>query len=119
MADKKYNGWTNYETWLVKAHIDNDEGTQRYWLDVARDCWRRSEPEPHFTRKENAAFALRDRLKEEHDTAAGDLLDAGRSFSGNPATGVFRDLLRAAISEVNFQEIASHLIDDVSEGDDE
>lgn len=27
-TDKKYNGWTNYETWLVALHIDNDEGLQ-------------------------------------------------------------------------------------------
>jgi len=118
MADKKYNGWTNYETWLVKAYIDNDEGTQRYWLDVARDCWRRSEPEPYFTRKENAAFELRDHLKSTAYNAASDLADAARAYAGSMHQ-MLGDLLRAAISEVNFQEIASHLIDDVSEGDDE
>jgi len=26
MTTKEYNGWTNYETWLVKLWIDNDEG---------------------------------------------------------------------------------------------
>lgn len=26
-ADNKYNGWTNYETWLLKLNLDNDQGT--------------------------------------------------------------------------------------------
>ena len=29
MEDKKYNGWTNYETWLVNLWIDNDEAVQQ------------------------------------------------------------------------------------------
>jgi hypothetical protein len=117
MADKKYNGWTNYETWVVKAIMDNDEATQRYWQEVARDYWQRSEAQTYFSRKENAAFALRDRLKSTADDAASDLIDAA-----GPHKGVMHlmlgDLLRAAISDVNFYEVARHLIDDVSEGDD-
>lgn len=26
MKDEKYNGWTNYETWLIALYIDNDRG---------------------------------------------------------------------------------------------
>jgi len=26
MTDEKYNGWTNYETWLLKLNLDNDQG---------------------------------------------------------------------------------------------
>lgn len=26
MADKKYNGYRNYDTWLLCLNIDNDEG---------------------------------------------------------------------------------------------
>lgn len=24
MTDEEYNGWTNYDTWLVPLHVDND-----------------------------------------------------------------------------------------------
>jgi hypothetical protein len=27
MADESYNGWRNYETWLLKLNLDNDYGT--------------------------------------------------------------------------------------------
>lgn len=27
--DKKYNGWTNYETWKLALNLDNDEGVYR------------------------------------------------------------------------------------------
>ena len=33
MSDRKYNGWTNYETWVTKLWMDNDEGSQE-WFDV-------------------------------------------------------------------------------------
>ena len=28
MSDQEYNGWTNYETWLMALNIDNNEGMQ-------------------------------------------------------------------------------------------
>lgn len=30
MTEKNYNGWANYETWLVKLWIDNEEGSSSY-----------------------------------------------------------------------------------------
>jgi hypothetical protein len=34
--DTTYNGWANYETWAVALWIDNEEGTQRQALSMAR-----------------------------------------------------------------------------------
>ena len=31
--DQEYNGWTNYETWLMALNIDNDEGLQHAVLE--------------------------------------------------------------------------------------
>jgi len=38
IADKTYNGWTNYETWNVALWIGNDEGL----YDLARPCFMKS-----------------------------------------------------------------------------
>ena len=33
MTDEQYNGWANYETWLMALNIDNSEGLQQEVLD--------------------------------------------------------------------------------------
>ena len=33
MSDETYNGWTNYETWLLALNVDNDQGL----YNIARD----------------------------------------------------------------------------------
>ena len=32
---KRYNGWANYETWIVKLWLDNEETSYRFWGDMA------------------------------------------------------------------------------------
>jgi hypothetical protein len=102
-TDKTYNGWTNYETWAVKLWMDNEEGTYNYWQDVTRDILRRSVARTYLTEREAAAIELADLLKAEHEEAAPEV------------SGVFADLLSAALSEVDWHEIASSLIGDIEE----
>ena len=33
---KKYNGWTNYETWNVNLFITNEEGYYRTMIDILK-----------------------------------------------------------------------------------
>jgi hypothetical protein len=102
MATKKeYNGWYNYETWLVKLWIDNEEGSSRYWDETAQEVYDESEAEHSFTRDERATLTLSDRLKDEFEEAQPEV------------TGFWADLLNAAMSEVNWHEIAEHYIADV------
>lgn len=103
-TDKTYNGWTNYETWNVKLWMDNDEGSYRYWQDAAQDVYDEAEADDTFTRNERATLDLSDRLKSEFEESAPDL-----------GASCWSDLLTAALSEVNWHEIAEHLIDDVSD----
>lgn len=106
MNDKKYNGWTNYETWNVKLWIDNEEGSQNYWQEQAQEAYERAD-EDTLTKKENAATDLAERLKDQHQ-------EAMNEWTPNQAC-VFTDLLGAALSEVNWYEIAESMIEDAIE----
>src|SRR6266436_3571722 len=96
MNNKEYNGWYNYETWLVKLWIDNEEGSSRYWDEVAQEVYDESEAERFFTRDERAALTLSDRLKDEFEEAQPEV------------SGFWADLLNASMSEVNWHEISEH-----------
>jgi len=105
---KTYNGWTNYETWNVALWIGNEEGSERYWREAAQECYAAAEADRTFTRDERAALTLADRLKGEFEEA-------------NPITeaSVWADLMGAALSEVNWHEIAENYIEEADKTDAE
>ena len=104
-----YNGWTNYETWCVALWLDNEASSSAYWREQAEECCRAA-PESRrvhewgFTPHETARMALAQRLEE--DIHEADPL---------PESGLYSDLLGAALSEVNWYEIAGHYVDDVAD----
>ncbi len=89
--EKKYNGWVNYETWLVNLWFDNDQGTyemiQEFAIEEARSIIEISD-------------YLKNMVEEESPT-----LD----------NGLYCDLMTAAISEVDFYEIAEQHWNDTKE----
>ena len=94
-GEERYNGWENYETWVVKLWIDNEEAWYNQWNERA------------------------DELKEE----GGDLITLGLSDElkeafddGNPLeeAGVYTDLLYSALGNVNWYEIAESILEEVS-----
>ena len=91
MSDNKYNGWTNYETWNVKLWMDNDQGSYDYWREVTA----------RFDKDD--AHALSEILRLEHEENQPEL------------TGTYADLLGAALSSVNWYEIAESLLSDMAE----
>ena len=113
MTKKEYNGWTNYETWAVKLWIDNDEGSQSYWADQAKEelehadggisAYAKLTGRQIFTTEERATLALVNALKSHHE----EVLPKMEGFAA--------DLLNAAMSEVNWHEIAASLIADAKE----
>ena len=94
----EYNGWTNYETWAVKLWMDNDEGSQELYREMSEQY------------RDNAHELAR-AIQDDHEVIRGDLI-------GFTAC-VFTDLLNAAMSEVNWYEIAGNLLQDLPELCDE
>ena len=102
MPEQRYNGWSNYETWNVKLWMDNDEGSYNYWREQVQEVW---EQEDHDL--QNTITRLADMLESEHKDNA-------------PETcGVYADLLGAALSEVNWYEIAEAMTNDEELKEDE
>lgn len=101
-----YNGWPNYETWAVALWLGNDAGTYEHWRDQTRAQWNATAaPDPDwrtFTRRDRTLYKLSEQLKEE---VAQDGLPEGT------VTGVYADLLGAALSEVHWYTIAEHMLD--------
>ena len=109
-TQEKYDGWKNYETWCANLHIMNDMGEYVKWKGRASDIWKRSTESEVFTRKERATFDLADDLKEDFDELA-------ESALRQNCFVFFADMLRFAMSEVSWRQIAEDLIDDAIEKD--
>ena len=80
MTDERYNGWKNYETWCVSLWIENEEPSYLYSRELVAG-----------KDKGDAAQALKEWI-----TEASPLTDAT----------LYTDLLNAALSEVDWYEIA-------------
>lgn len=104
MNRNEYNGWTNYETWLVNMWIDNDEGSSDMWRERAQECWNDTDEDDDIdTRKRDAKYALSAMLKSDYESGAED----------TNCTGFWLDLINASLSEVNWDEIASAICDSI------
>jgi hypothetical protein len=106
----RYNGWHNYETWCVNLWMSNDQGSDEFYREMAQGVWNDCEPELRqnktvlFTRAEVATRNLAEGLKDDHEQRQSELTGV---------CGVFADLLTAALSEVDWYEIAEHYISDL------
>lgn len=104
--DKKYNGWTNYETWAVALWMDNDHLRHQFWREAANEA-RSVAPgckqvaDGIWDADQAARFLLADWLKEDFDENAP---------TSEPT--VYCDLLQASLESVAWQEIADHLLED-------
>ncbi len=103
----KYQGWTNYETWAVKLWMDNEQPSCDFWREQVVECWDEAKDEAHISRRENALYALADRLQEFHEDCAGYLLAQQKEPS------FINDLCHAAMGKVNWIEIADALLEEL------
>ena len=87
MNNKEYNGYYNYETWLVSLHIDNEQHYEREVQNLANTA--RNQYELANSIKN---FVEENMIKDEN---------------GKDITNCFlNDLINSALSEVNWQELA-------------
>ncbi len=93
-TDTTYNGWTNYETWLVNLWLSNDEGIWTMLEELAS----RTGPKTAFGFTRDRASVLADELP---DFVNEYIYDDTIEPSGLPA-----DLIGAALSRVNWGEMA-------------
>jgi hypothetical protein len=88
--DKTYNGWSTYETWLVNLWLTNDAALYEALLDDVVNA----------DTLYDAKQVLMSWLDNEYDL----FLEAAGAAHG----GLFPDLLKGALSEVNWYEIAKN-----------
>jgi hypothetical protein len=90
MTDTKYNGWTNYATWRVNLEIFDGMTPDDFGLD-----------EDQQTDAYELSLCLKDTV---HDI-----------IENTSTEGISRDYALAFISDVNWREIAQHMIADYAE----
>jgi hypothetical protein len=102
-----YNGWKNYETWCVNLWLSNDEGTYNHCRSLAAEC---RDEAPVDQR-------VKDGIWPEADATKFLLSDCLKEFveEQNPLNGqatMFSDLLNAALSEVDWHEVAEAFLEE-------
>ena len=86
-----YNGWKNYETWLVGVWFNDT--LSEYYLELFR--------EGELTKPVDA-----DNVKDYIESL---IFDCG----GLPENGFVTDLVNGALSEVDWAELADHIEDEI------
>lgn len=103
----QYNGWTNYETWNVKLWLDNEQSTQEMCAEYAREAWSNAEGNRYSSRSQVARAALSESIK------------AFVEDNAPQVESMYADLLNAAMSEVNYREIANSFLEEMEPQEDE
>jgi len=123
-----YNGWTNYETWAVALWIDNEEGSYYARQELAEpfiapediDEWSEDANfyETVSSEDKNPVYVVNEdgtrRVRVHNVTGYADAIQEWVETAMIPDLGasLASDLLGAALSEVNWREIAENWLDD-------
>jgi len=94
MADEKYNGWRNVETWRVQLHLANDEQTEPAVRRAIRT----------FAKQDSPPFSCAEWLRAYVEARVlpevGSVEDTWAQFSS--------DTLTAALERVDWHELAGY-----------
>jgi hypothetical protein len=105
-----YQGWKNYETWLVALHMDNEPGDYEYWKERVQEMvdegyYKDYGGEFLEDNKLKLVGTLSEEMKYMHEEMAGEV----------NLQGVLGDLLSAALGEVDWREIAENKLEDMED----
>ena len=124
MNTVEYNGWTNYETWLLNLHMTNEQGGTDFVMEFLDEHRKDEEAEWGVEGRKYActipsfvalARFLTDRYEEDATSVLSHDLTC-RTFDMNL---LWKDLINSALSEVNWMEIAKHRVEEWEEMQDE
>jgi hypothetical protein len=96
MSDKTYNGWTNYATWRVNLEIFDG-------VDLKNICM--------FYKTSPDAYDISQQLKD----YAEEIIFLDSHIGGKTPSSLLEDYARAFLEDVNWKEIAEHMIADYVE----
>ena len=92
MSDTTYNGWSNYATWRINLEIFDGFNPSDYY----------SAFDP------SDAYALGQSLKD----YAEEIIFQGVGYDERRPSNLMEDYARSFLQDVNYQEIAEHMIED-------
>lgn len=92
----KYNGWTNYDTWLCNLWFDNFEFSEM--LDMFDSC----------EDKDDILNTIEEYIKSYVEEYLECCLAPGM------ANGLIQDMINSSFREIDFRDIAEHYVDDVA-----
>ena len=94
MDTQKYNGWTNWATWMVNLHFDGldftDEIENGSFNDISKDDLR---------------FQLAYTIQEYVECYLEEVADTSNTFVA--------DLINGTMQDVDWHDIADHYVDDI------
>lgn len=102
MRTAKYQGYANYETWLITLWIDNEEDSYSQWRNRALD----------IAKEKTNGKPLRGRLKRGVIAELADELKTEFTDGQPVLEGFWSDLLSSALGEVDWYEVAETRFDE-------
>ena len=110
----EYNGWKNYPTWVWHLWATNDEFSYNSLLTSAEDAIKMAKNHPNvkdglWEQDRAEVYILADLLKDETEDRSGRGFE--RPYDADP--DVFSDLMGWAVGEIDFYEIAEHVLEDM------
>ena len=108
--DTTYNGWSNYETWNVALWLDNEPSTYTETREAMREAWNDHDMADPVTR--DRTFFPTQSAAARYQFSMW-LEEYVKDMQPDLGASVWSDLLGAALSEVNWYEIADNWLSEL------
>lgn len=102
--DKKYNGYTNYETWCCALWLDNEQWSNEQIAEKAQELADALEDPANEDQVWGATVEMADYIE--------NLVTEMEELSEMRVTGMFSDLLHAALDVIDYRDIARSRLND-------